>query len=710
MKGNHMELLGWIKNFGSYTQEQLEQLKQDFSLKMPIELLSLSANYYRSRAKRDPQIDELLLWDALYASNAGSAHTIAATELLTNDSFVAQTYADLMKKRSANRVNAKTPCTLGEAASTASLYLKRIGKFHSEQAAAPVLEDRKLSPLANVQENIFFPPASRFRLRMIPHQSVKAENEDWLVLLQPTLGQNPYAYQNAIGELLESPVSANMVVNLQTVDRGGLLKAILNLTQGAALDLIRLSKTGESVPLTLLSNGYHGMCLLRISKKSVSEFYHFAHQKNLFVSIFGTALNTAILKITRTNRQFFTIDTALLRSLVRIDSVSAQLVDEGTWKELSLAHVCGSVRNNPYLDFCTDHIPSEAMLLEGSAVANAVSTPQTSPFLHALYTTLAPICALSLSGYDYSKQTLSIGLNFPSDLRDSAKASACYSAVLGCYRAQAELAVPAFGVSMLSDESISDLEISVFSSTNGTRNTVPNQFARQGSYVYLIAVETDQASLPNFDTLRKLLSDLAAWASANKIQSARLLTNEIPTDALTSMSANGLFCKITDERIVSEGALPLAFIIESNEALPLFRIGTVEEKEAEHSQEKIELPTSKESLIWSEKAEIVVVAESKDYYAQELTSILHQYGADAKLFFSDEDTNGPLSHALLTANTLLVCKGVELTLDTHLRFALKVMKAANGRCIAFEKTVPDGYIAMPNGISKRNLEIICKKM
>ena len=250
----------------------------------------------------------------------------------------------------------------------------------------------------------------------------------------------------------------------------------------------------------------------------------------------------------------------------------------------------------------------------------------------------------------------------------------------------------------------------MFASTCGAQKVTPNHFLEQGNHVYLIALETDQASLPNFDALRKLLSDLATWANANKIQSARLLCNEVPTDALTAMSANGLFCKITDERIASEGALPLAFLVESKEDLPLFRIGTVAIKETEPTREEVELPEVKESLIWSEAAEIIVVADSKDYYAQELTSILHRYGASAKLFFADFDSNGPLSRALLTANTLIICKGVDLTLDTPLRFALKVMKTAGGRCITFEKTDSMDYIAMPNGLSKKNLEIICKKV
>ena len=108
-----MEFSGFVKYFGSYTTEQLEKTKQDLKLEMPIELLAPMANHYRTHEKRDPYIDELMLWDALYSSNADSAYSVAATELLTNDTFVAETYADLMAKRKLLRPNAKSVCSLG---------------------------------------------------------------------------------------------------------------------------------------------------------------------------------------------------------------------------------------------------------------------------------------------------------------------------------------------------------------------------------------------------------------------------------------------------------------------------------------------------------------------------------------------------------------------------------------------------------------------
>ena len=57
---------GYVINFGSYTPQQLEQVKKDFKLTLPLSKLQLCSNYFKKQEKRDPAIEELLLLDLFY--------------------------------------------------------------------------------------------------------------------------------------------------------------------------------------------------------------------------------------------------------------------------------------------------------------------------------------------------------------------------------------------------------------------------------------------------------------------------------------------------------------------------------------------------------------------------------------------------------------------------------------------------------------------
>ncbi len=704
-----MELLGLIKNFRSYQVPQLEQMKKDLNLKMPVQALQFASSYYRTKAKRDPQIDELMLWDHFFAQMSSDASAIAPTELLTNDAFVAQTYADLMKKRELCHQSIKAPCGFGEALQTITEYLDRIGKHTDPTASLPLLEDRTAFSLSNAEENTLLPLGSDFRIRVLSHQTKKQETDDCIVMLTQGEKQSAGDYHCALGAFLNASAVTDQITSLKTVDRCGLIKAVLSISAGAWINLSCLSKTGESVPLSLLTDGYEGTYIARVPKESLKDLYRFASLKGVHVLYFADVLAQPMLKITRVNKETFFVDASFVRALPLLRPVSAHLASEDPTSPLCITHSAGALIDNPYLSFPATAPKTQAIPIKDLLVANASSKTSNNFFLNALYTTLVPVCVLALCGCDYSKQALSIGINLPTEAyRDPLVGEAC-ATILGIYRAQAELALTAHSNQLIAKGNAEHPQATVFASAP-KQSPLPNSLQTVGNRIYLVSVPTDENGLPVFIALRKLLNEITVWAKAKKLQSGSVILGQSPTDALAQMSKNGLMCHITDQKIAGEGPLSLAFLIESQEELPLCEIGTVQSNEHPSEEEETIQIVRKTSLIPSEKTMITVLAKGEDTAAQALASLLNRHGAEVTLLLSDQTETSTLARSILNADVLMLCKETSLSDDREIRFALTVMKKMGGVCIAFEKDAKDADVCLANGLTETNLEEICNKI
>ena len=88
-----------VRNFANIGIEQAQKLREQLSLTMPAEMLQFCGKYYKNQLRRDPFVDELKMLDLLVSMREREGSSLAVTEFLTNDAFVARTYADLLKKR-----------------------------------------------------------------------------------------------------------------------------------------------------------------------------------------------------------------------------------------------------------------------------------------------------------------------------------------------------------------------------------------------------------------------------------------------------------------------------------------------------------------------------------------------------------------------------------------------------------------------------------
>ena len=305
-----------------------------------------------------------------------------------------------------------------------------------------------------------------------------------------------------------------------------------------------------------------------------------------------------------------------------------------------------------------------------------------------IYTVLCSVLSLAVSGLAYTEQRLAVGVSIPvCSSKNEEEIGKAVSAMLGIYRAQAELGIPSAATSLLSDYTIKDPQVTVFSAAEG--HAIPGTHLTPDNPVYCFAPAFDNNGLPDFASLRALLQELTSRSRNGSIVSARVICNESVTDGLMKMAHDGLYCKIED-RIASEGALPLAVIVEATAPIAgQTPIGTVCQKECEKiAQEHLPLPTTlQRSLIWSNHTEFVLLSTVNNLDAQVLCNTIIQKGGNATLFESDRTDAGALSRAMLGAHVFILCGDAHFPETPHTRFALETLLRAGGACWIVGRTV-----------------------
>ena len=298
---------------------------------------------------------------------------------------------------------------------------------------------------------------------------------------------------------------------------------------------------------------------------------------------------------------------------------------------------------------------------------------------------------------------LSIALEIPEYLTDEATIGKCTSAILGIYRAQAELGIAtAGGVSVRSVKELNNPSISVWTTAQNIQKAA-STFTRSGSFVYAISPKVDFDGIPDFPSLRQMLEKIAKLANEGKILSARTLVGEAVTDGIRKMSHTHT-CMLSNKSIAAEGKLPLCILIESEEDLPFAFVGKVQSYQVP-SCDEVEIPERTE-LIACERPDVVIVSTLADSNAMALAAFLEEQGAAVTLI---TDVNSiALPRAILTTQTLILCQGVKLPDSKQLAFAMDTLRRAGGFFLSLSKnTAMEGFISLKNGIDAKILKKIC---
>jgi len=694
-----------IRNFINCTPLQALELKERLSLSMSREAILYCANYYKNTAKRDPYIDEIKMLDQLSAALEKDAHSVSPVQFFTNDAFVAQTYADLLNKRAELYPNYTTPCTLGEAAELASAYLLRAEK-------KPPLKDVSLVP-ENVRENRFSvgadcvcPVGSTYRLQMLPYHSIAPVASDILVLLSPRQNQPTSQFAGLCDKLLQDERLMQHVKAVRTVRNDGVLRELLSMTNSVRIHLSAFALHGVAVPATVLCNAYGGCRILRIGAQSLSAVMQYMITRELQAFPFAQITSDQKFTLSRNQNESFALDPLFLRKLYHYKPTNAKLTDEKTLPPDPIQFGTANEASCKYLATGVNSCKGDLSYLNGMLAASATAAPKQTFFKTSLYTALIPVISLAVSGIPAATQGLSIALELPSDCNDPHVLGNCMATILGIYRAQIELGLPAQSVTVRSFEDVQSPTVTAFSIAH--TEAIPECFTTPGNTVYCVSPAVDACGLPDFAALRQLLEQLVRLRRDGSITAFRVLINQSVTDGIRKMSTVHS-CTLSDSRIASNGTLPFAILLESSRKLPLYQVGTVAQTGSTPFTliEEATLP-DRPTLVWSESPTLVLLSKKEDTDAAVLANVLKERGVDVLHFFGDEKELLPLSRAILGAQYLLLCKNATLPHTRQIDFALDTLRRADGSVLCFsEADRLDAHdLCLKNGIGDAFFEKI----
>ncbi len=683
-----------LNHFNTCTRENAEAWRTSMSLSMPYDTILYCADHYRNCERRDPMADELRMLDRLSLALEKEPDVLCPAEVLIHDGPVAVTYADLLDKRRYLDPEASYPCTLTEAARLSTRYLHYAGK-DALPARAALLPEAHFLP--GVPSGAAFLDLSPFRLLPFAANSPRAKAGDLLVLITPREGAIRARFLRALQALLSSEGLLSSLAGMWSVKEGGLMPTLLSISEGLWIDLSHLSPSGLSMPMTALTDHYAGCCVLRIPEKALQAMQAAGKDKELFVLPFAKVTDGGEYRFSRSRRESFTLTSGFLKRLYHYRRGRAALPAEQSDAAMQISHALSTQGKCRYLKdgagSCRTFLAGNGLLTSG-----AFGTSRSAPFRTALCTSLLPVMTLAAVGIPYTEQTLSVGLQLPSDGETDEGLGASLATVLGWYRASSECSLAA-EVQTVFAEVGSAPGVTVYATAPG--KALSDTFTAAGKKVYCITPAWKADGILDFDALRSLLNTLTEWSRAGSISAAYAFAGRTVTDALCEM--RGAFaCRLEDPKLAAGDALPLAILLESDASLPLSSIGTVVQAARENA---IKLPDA-ESLVWSEAPEILVIRRRTDRDAEALAGILSECGCHA-VCLSDEE-EGPLSRALLTAQTVILCSDAALPESERMQFARKVAKESGCRLLSFnkEKDSPADFLPIPGGLNRESLSLL----
>lgn len=654
-----------VLHFGQCRAEHFEKIRGDLGIALPDEQLALCVRYYSEQAKRDPTIGELRLLSRLF-STGKNLSAAAIRQLDTNDAARAETYADLIAKRRDLLTYGNTvPVTVMDAFGVAGATLERGGKERALNGVPLLLADYAAYPANGSSVGV----AGSDALLCLPQPESEAGmpriGDVYVLIRRGTL--SPRAFRKETEKLINNGNAFRALRSLRQIGDAGILPLLLPDADGLYFDMNRLGD-GRALSTELLAGEFAGDWIAALPKPRLNEFLSAIGETGLSGTLFAAVVAGSETVVIPSNRRAIRLGTAFLRSLCAGEPVSVVLRDESAPDQV-LHTPCSLTAGCRYL--ASDSRDSEAVALSGVTVASAAASAENSPFRTAILTALAPVLTAAISGVDYTD------VRFAVDLRTSSEPGDSLSAILGVYRVQAELGIPD-AAHRLSETDGSAPELTIFAVAPGS-SVIPCCHTTDGAGLYLLAAPMLPDGLPDFPALRAMLSELSALSREGKLLAAKVLVNEAATDALRLMRTPFLTDRLTDRKLASEGALPLAVMLESAAELPYARVATVTGTGAEMPDmtAPFVIPAGK-GLIWSEHPEAVILAEEDDPDVRLLAAKLTESGMYVSVFAPAE--SGPFSRAMLTAHAVFVCAEWQETPQTA--FAREVLVGNGGELVS----------------------------
>lgn len=460
---------GKILKFKSYDAEKLDRMKHDLALSAPSSLWQYCRQYYGNHAKRDPYVEELKLLDRLFLSLQAEPGLIAIHELYTNDTVVAETYADMMQKRNELGL-AGAPVTLGMLLNLASAYLMRAGK--KTPCGLPLI----------------FTDPSINKTHLLTANASSKKNNDAFLLLSPDTEKEETV--SDLDSLLECNAFTVLIKDMQSLAGHGILSLLLRDCDAFRIDLNAVCDRSDPVFAVALTRPINESYLIRIPQEAEEALRAIAQEYGYCAKTIAFADEGGLMTALYDQKELFTLEASFLKTLFPQQTITAKLSNEAD----------GSLVPSE-----SDAEPPLALATDAFCCNRIDIAPQNAFFTNVFYSALLAVIKQSLCGSEHSQQLLFVKLRIPKVLNEKA-GGAILSAVVAIYRMQAELGMLLSPPSIKVDKAIGLPALSLVTCGDGA--PLPTKSPTESNATYHLRIGEAENGLPDFAALRSLLKTL----------------------------------------------------------------------------------------------------------------------------------------------------------------------------------------------------------
>ncbi len=515
--------LNVIQNFNVLPTQSLELLGQRLGLKMSRAELLYCARHYKSRGSGEISTIALRFIDALACPERTTLDKIALSELLTDHTYIAKTFADAVSKLNALGKDPDKPFTLRDVANLSVRYTTAVKQKDITEpigfGGTPVQYAAKgMSTQISLESTCgHFDVLQPLPITIQAH----AEYADTLVLLRPTHDAQPNAFDSAVTALLCSELGKKIHCVCDMTSES-VAHAVLRVTSGAVLNLSGLPEQLDH-PLTLTAP-CTGLLLALPQDAALSLLLQQTQSPELCAYEIGLVDHAGYLIVKRGKEALLSLDASYLKSICFIRSYTLHMEEKTVDAPPMMLPLKAPA---DAIDESYDERDAVLRTLPPLRTRNAAYAKDTS-YRAAALCALKAYCTAVAAGSDPKRIWLNSHICQDSRVSVSTAASDLLCTLLGLYRFSMELGVPVH-----TDAELAPDQKGVTVLASAPADMVISERLQGHGKLYLLASQTDANGMPVWSELRALIAYLRRALLEGKIKSARYLCGNTPADELT---------------------------------------------------------------------------------------------------------------------------------------------------------------------------------
>ena len=435
--------------------------------------------------------------------------------------------------------------------------------------------------------------------------SSKEHGEDSLATCGAEVQKGNPVIERKIQRLFRDPAASKLILRCNDFGAGGVCVAIGELADSLEVNLDAVRKKYEGLNGTELaiSESQERMAVV-VAAENAQKFINLAAEENLEAYEVAKITDTGRLKmkwrgkeIVNISREFLNTSGVRQQAVVEVAMPSERPeAPKMTWLEnlaqLNVASQKGMVEmfdstvgaGTVLAPFGGKYqlTPTQVMAAKIPVPYGTTNTAslmaygfdpylsEVSPYHGALSAVVESVSRIVAAGGDYRTVRLSFQEYFER-LRSAKSWGKPFAALLGAFRAQMELQIPAIGGKDSMSGTFGDIHVpptlvSFAVTAAKADNIISPEFKAAGNYIALLKTDHDEYDLPNFDSLRRNFETLQKLIGEKKVVSAYVLGTGGVGAAVSRMSFGNKIGAEIEHGNLYQGAAG-CFVLEMTEEI-----------------------------------------------------------------------------------------------------------------------------------------------